>query len=317
MKPGLSIIITARNDNYGGNLINRMSAMLTVLSYLTATQRRAAELVIVEYNPPAGMPLLNEELTYPVSAYLTVRIIVVPERFHRTFANHSRIPLFEYIAKNIGIRRARGNFILSTNQDILFSEAMFLRLTHEAFDPNTFYRANRYDLACRQIDLSPPVPAILEHARKSAYCKWTANGKKLIGLSPMTLFSLSKDLLFNSILFFKGIHLSPPRLHEFAAGDFLLMHRDAWDDVRGYDEVPLSNYIDGYILYAAHCRGMQQRVLEEPIYHMAHSYAKRNRPSVDLETYRRNCEAMFQTGAIYKRNSPRWGAKGCSFSEIP
>ncbi len=38
------------------------------------------------------------------------------------------------IAKNVGIRRARGAFILCTNIDILFSDALFRLLADRTFD---------------------------------------------------------------------------------------------------------------------------------------------------------------------------------------
>jgi len=42
----------------------------------------------------------------------------------RQIAHGDKLPLFQMIAKNVGIRRARGRFVLVTNIDILFSDAV-------------------------------------------------------------------------------------------------------------------------------------------------------------------------------------------------
>jgi hypothetical protein len=53
---------------------------------------------------------------------LAVRVITVPSDLHDTL--NSTSPVLEFHAKNVGIRRARGDFVLVTNPDILFSTAL-------------------------------------------------------------------------------------------------------------------------------------------------------------------------------------------------
>ena len=53
-----------------------------------------------------------------------VRIIEVPPELHRRFRHSENLPLFQMIAKNVGIRRARGRFVLATNIDILLSDEL-------------------------------------------------------------------------------------------------------------------------------------------------------------------------------------------------
>ena len=53
-----------------------------------------------------------------------VRFIEVPPEVHRRFAHAEALPLYQMIAKNVGIRRARGQFVLATNIDILFSNEL-------------------------------------------------------------------------------------------------------------------------------------------------------------------------------------------------
>jgi hypothetical protein len=53
------------------------------------------------------------------------------------------------IAKNAGIRRARGQFVLATNLDIVFSPELMQFLASRQLDPRAMYRMDRYDVANR------------------------------------------------------------------------------------------------------------------------------------------------------------------------
>jgi hypothetical protein len=75
-------------------------------------------------------------------------------------------------------------------------------------------------------------------------------------------------------------------LHMNACGDFTLMARDRWMEIRGYPEVPFNTYTDGTVLWLAHQAGMRQIVLDAPIYHVNHGGQDRDsRPSLDLSTF--------------------------------
>ena len=53
-----------------------------------------------------------------------VRIITVPSHLHQQLRYSEHLPLFQMIAKNVGIQRARGEFVLVTNIDVLFSRQL-------------------------------------------------------------------------------------------------------------------------------------------------------------------------------------------------
>ncbi len=59
---------------------------------------------------PPDKPRLAEALSWNIQdSPCTVRIIEVPPDIHRQFNHAAALPLFQMIAKNVGIRRARGN----------------------------------------------------------------------------------------------------------------------------------------------------------------------------------------------------------------
>ena len=113
-----------RNDDHGGNLLGRMQAFVN--NWLNQARRfgLASELIIVEWNPPPDRPKLQTMLRWPASCACTFRFIEVPPELHRILEFGDALPLFQMIGKNVGIRRARGRFVLSTNVDIILSNEL-------------------------------------------------------------------------------------------------------------------------------------------------------------------------------------------------
>jgi hypothetical protein len=74
-----------------------------------------------------------------------VRVITVPHAHHATLPHSERIALFEYLAKNVGVRRARGAFTLVTNPDVVLGDAVFAWLAAGGARGGRYYRADRFD----------------------------------------------------------------------------------------------------------------------------------------------------------------------------
>jgi hypothetical protein len=65
----------------------------------------------------------------------------------------------------------------------------------------------------------------------------------------------------------------PVSLHTYACGDFTMMAREHWFDVRGYAELnQFPMHLDSMLCYAAHHAGALEQILPEPmrIYHIGH-----------------------------------------------
>src|SRR5208282_5084177 len=100
-----------------------MQIFVTALLEQCRRHQIPSELIIVEWNPPPDRPPLAHALNWPRDpGPCAVRIIEVPAAIHRRYRNADGLALYQMIAKNAGIRRARGKFILATNIDILFSD---------------------------------------------------------------------------------------------------------------------------------------------------------------------------------------------------
>jgi hypothetical protein len=146
VEPYISLVVTARNDDHGGNLLGRMQIFVNGWIAQSRRHNLASELIIVEWNPPTDRPRLREALRWPADLGLCqVRFIEVPRELHRCYSHADALPLYQMIAKNVGIRRTRGQFILATNIDILFSDELVAFLAERRLDPGRMYRIDRHD----------------------------------------------------------------------------------------------------------------------------------------------------------------------------
>ncbi|MGA7933671.1 MAG: hypothetical protein WCA35_09005, partial [Kovacikia sp.] len=163
--PYLSVVATARNDNHGGNMLRRLQIFINGLIEQSRRYQLETELILVEWNPPLDRPRLSEVLSWQNhNSPCVIRIIEVPPAVHQQFNHAAGLPLFQMIAKNVGIRRAQGEFVLATNIDLLFSDELFGFLASRQLEPGKMYRVDRYD-ACSDVPLEASLDQQLD------YCK--------------------------------------------------------------------------------------------------------------------------------------------------
>jgi hypothetical protein len=163
-RPYLSIVACSRNDDHGGRLIERMQHFIDGLEEQCRNLDLDSELILVEWNPPVECSRLAEVLEMPAEdGPLTIRILEVPPEIHAGYEHGEGLPLYQMIAKNVGIRRAKGEFIMATNIDILFSDELMARLSKRDLEPGVMYRIDRHDVASE-------VPADVSVAEKLAWC---------------------------------------------------------------------------------------------------------------------------------------------------
>ena len=300
-EPLLSIVVVSRNDDHGGNLMHRMQLFVT--SWLEQARRHNldSELVIVEWNPLPDRPRLAHALKWPKdNGPCAVRIIEVPPEMHRRFKYSDKLPVFQMIGKNVGIRRARSRFILATNIDILFSDEIMDFFASRQLMSGHMYRVDRHDVPSE-------IPAGVSIDEQLAYCRQnilrinTRRGTKILqdeGLTAIPprdhLATLDRRInrlrqapennesaakLIGDYLLYCFHRLTQmvrleKRLHTNACGDFTLMAREDWLAVRGHAEFEMfSMHLDGLLCNAAHYAGAKELVLKEPmrIYHIEHA----------------------------------------------
>ncbi len=265
-KPYLSIVVTARNDIHGEKFLERMQIFVSgILEQLTKYDL-SSEFIIVEWNPPSDRPRLSEVLSWShKDGPCKIRIIEVPLEIHNRLDHADTIFLHQMIGKNVGIRRARGEFVLATNVDILFSNELIEFFASKPLKKNFFYRIDRYDVS------GVPYPSSLHkqlvHSKHSITQILTKNGN----ITP----DGKKKSWFSTLRRKKHVNEKKyPRLHTNASGDFTLMAKEKWHALCGYPELvvyPL--HIDALILHMAYQSGLKEKILKDPmrIYHILHT----------------------------------------------
>lgn len=311
----------ARNDDYGGNWTNRINAFLKVLAHQADRTQTPVEMVFVEYNPVPNKPFLYQSLVLPKNEFFAVRFIVVPPEFHKSLPDNEKVPICEFIAKNIGIRRAKGEWVVATNPDTLYGDDLFDFIASESLDVGSFYRINRQDLSVNWVDPKLSAEDILKDActrrikvlfnNKTVYVSYKEWFSSMIHGRSWRIFLQCPA--FNP---WRKVDSDESAIHENAAGDFLLMHKSAWDKVRGYDQVTVgSGVLDGYIMYVLYCLGFRQRILPHSLYHIYHHH-KGVKYLASYAKFREDAKKMLETKIPYKVNSPDWGFADKSFQEV-
>jgi len=251
-QPELSIVVTSRNDDHGGNLKKRMRLCFNGILALSARHKLKCELIIVEWNPPAGKPKLADVLPWPgVHPYCTVRIIEVPPELHNRYKHAAGLPLYQMIAKNVGIRRARGRMVLATNIDILFTDAMFAFLASGAAHENVMYRADRHDTD-GDIPEDADIDTQLRIAKETTLRVCGRNGTLNLRTGAYSIVNPT----FADPGDAQGMRYP---IHTNACGDFTLMARKNWFELKGHWELDIfSFHLDSLLCYAAVYGGLEE-----------------------------------------------------------
>lgn len=245
--PYLSVVLASRNDSYAGGMLQRLQVFVD--AFLDQTERFAlpSELILVDWNPPEGKALWNA-LTWPASStWCTVRGITVPPTLHVTVPFHTVLPILIHRARNVGVRRARGAFILPTSADILFSDDLIQEFGKRQLDAGVVYRIARHDVPAAALEIAG-------HRERLRYCE------------THVVQVHQRDKSYNR----PGL----PQLFTNAAGDFTLMSRASYAALRGIPEEREyhSAHFDGALCFMAYAAGMPEIVFTDPcrIYHVDH-----------------------------------------------
>ena len=157
----LSVVMVGRNDNYGGTFQSRLATSLRINLHLLNKHTSGApgftgEVLFVEWNPlpvgPSSAALLAE---YAAAAarqsshppVTRVRVVTIPQVVHNALVRQAGAetspPVLEILGKNVGVRRARGKFVLTTNPDDVLSASLVASFAKMNLLAVNFYRAAR------------------------------------------------------------------------------------------------------------------------------------------------------------------------------
>jgi len=111
----ISIVVVGRNDNYGGDFSLRLK---TTFDW-NLSKLPGAELIYVEWNRIEGKASDCEWIT---SRYEAARCYSVSNTVHTSITENPKMPVMEYFAKNLGMRKASRKWLLMINADCLLGD---------------------------------------------------------------------------------------------------------------------------------------------------------------------------------------------------
>ncbi len=319
-QPYLSVVAASRNDDHGGDPLIRTQVFINNFARQCEKYRLPAELIIVDWNPVPGRPGLAAVLNLPPeTTCVQARVVTVPTALHQRLKYADQLPLFQMIAKNVAIRRAKGKFVLATNIDILFSDELFRFIALQCLDTGKQYRVDRYDISS---GLLPE--ASLDEALDYAWNNPIRTHRRFLP-ERLVQHLYGKDL-FKKVCIpepefrkkSEGVavvqehdvwQVRPDRsvsmsyLHTNACGDFTLLSREGWKSIRGYPEFASYSFnIDSMGLIAAHYAGYEEVSLLPPCvcFHIEHGLGSGWSPEGEKQLFKR----LRAAGIL----SPEWPA---------
>lgn len=259
-KPYVSFVIVGRNDDYGADFLNRINTFIRSLDHQVAGHPDVFELVVVEWNPMPDKQPLDRVLYRP--HHLHTRIITVaPELHDRIGASH---PVLEFHGKNVGIRRAKGEFVAVSNPDILFTQELIDELAKRRLRVDTVYRTDRYDFLPQGIS-EVATQHLIDFAVSRTFV--------MHGMGRSSSISAEIEGQARSLNDLPRSEIKDGVMHTNACGDFMLAAKEAFFTVRGmYETTAHRWHVDSISLYRFHSAKIRQQVWQVPlcVFHQHH-----------------------------------------------
>tara|TARA_B100001250_G_scaffold188793_1_gene162220 strand:- start:8489 stop:9493 length:1005 start_codon:yes stop_codon:yes gene_type:complete len=331
MEPYISFVVAARNDNYGVDFNYRLENSINQLVTLVDQYKLPCEYIVVNYNPISDKPPLSESIKWPNSKYCTIRIITVSPDVHKSLENQNIrviVPLYEYIAKNIGIRRANGEFICAANPDIMYSPEIIKYISKQKLKKTKYYRVDRIDYNRIEIDSQNLSNTLIKSLQKNSFRVFLIGNNLNIKFKNYFQFRFLY-LKIKSIIKLKLYNLKNNDLYpEFyyhcnCSGDFMLMHKEKWSKLKGNPEnTKAAVHTDSMFVIMAAMSGLKEKVFRWPIYHQNHDRRyvcdEDNLDPVIEEMYQKFLTVgrkMIEQGSPIINNNDNWGLVENKFDE--
>jgi len=205
----ISAIIISRNDNYGGYLAER--ATYAINSAIATYD----EVFYIDWNSE------NHSLLYDIKNNLQLKgnlkhIVITPEVASILTNNDPQAQkCCEVLARNIGIRRATGDYIVSTNIDIIHPKREDIETIIKNSDDNTFITLSRREMTWDIIKEF--------HGGELKYDQWSAL-RDYIYINSEERKDEEKTIAGDDYSIIN------------CCGDFQLAPRHIWDGIRGFEE---------------------------------------------------------------------------------
>lgn len=241
----ISAVIVSRNDNYGGNLAERATYCFN------SAIDTYDEVTYVDWNSP------THSLFYDIKDNINFKgnfkhIVITPEVASvLTHNDPNAQKCCEALGRNIGIKRSIGDWIISTNIDIIHPKREELEDILNNLDSNSFYTVSRRHTDWDQIKKF--------HDGEIVFDKWKELREHLIANSEERYFEEKTT---------NGDDYSIIN----CCGDFQVAPKHVWDEIKGFEEELIySLYTDTNVQKKAVMHGFGLKALYNPaLFHIDH-----------------------------------------------
>lgn len=277
----ISVVVMAKNDDYGGNLIHRAKHVLTNLI------NEFDEVIYVDWKSE-GKPLHEEFIDELESTGKLTCYTVTQEDINEVMPQYSNYSIVDVVGRNIGIRRSKNNWVLVTNIDIIVKN----------FDTSEFKDNVLYTAARREVPID-------EHIHFT-------NTEELINHleSRIHLYRLQQDTVINGeAVWDEGDVWSLV----VACGDFQFAHKNVWNGIRGFEEsLGGRGYADSNLMRKGSIYFSIEKCLT-PLYHLNHTSSKKIKEGDILPE---NDRLSSVNSFIETTNSEDWGWNNYDLKKI-
>jgi hypothetical protein len=212
------------------------------------------------------------------------------------------------------------------------------RLKAGGFDKKSFYRATRCDVP-NKIEADWPTEAALIFSERNVIKKLGKNSRylyvgdwpHLVPRNRLTEWMIDRVNYLRLKLLYDDVQFKLRPLDMVACGDFTMMHKQGWQDIKGYLELDLySLHIDTFALMMALALDYSQVVfdLKTCTYHIEHSNGWESmnpfekikfweqRPGLAHDFIWEAAKYMFYQKKAFYVNNDNWGMPSEKFQEI-
>jgi len=241
----ITAVIISRNDNYGGYLFER--ATYAINSAINTYD----EVFYIDWNSPTHSLLWDIKDNLQLKGNLK-HFVIPPSAASQLTGYDSEAQLCcEVLARNIGIRRATGDYIVSTNIDIIHPKREDIEKVINESDKNTFITLSRREITWEIIKEF--------HGGELKYQDWEALRNHI--------YVNSEERYFDE----KTVSGDDYSIIN-CCGDFQLAPKHVWNEIRGFEEeliYPL--FADTNVQKKAVKHGFNLKaVYNPPMFHINH-----------------------------------------------
>jgi len=241
----LSAVVVSRNDNYGGNLLERATYALN------SAIHTYDEVIYVDWNSETHSLLYDIKDNLQLKGNLKHFVIPPSAASYLTYHDPDAQKCCEVLGRNIGIRRAEGDWIVSTNIDVIHPKKEDVENIIKINGDNTMITLSRRETTWDEIKKF--------HGGDLKYQDWDK-------LRDYISINSEKREVYEKIVSGDDYSLIN------CCGDFQFAPKHIWNEIKGFEEELIyALFSDTNVQKKAAMHGFGLKaIFEPPMFHINH-----------------------------------------------